>query len=387
MKVALVHYWLVSMRGGERVLEELCRMFPDADIYTHVVDTRAISKTIARHRIRTTFIARLPFARRLYQKYLPLMPYALEALDLTDYDLIISTEAGPAKGIIAAPGAVHICYVHSPLRYIWDKYHTYRQRAGFLTRHLMLPLSHHLRIWDVTSAARVDWFMANSHFVAQRIEKYYRRNADIVFPPVAVDQFEPVPDADLGDYYLLAGELVSYKRPDVAIEAFNRGSRKLIVIGDGAERKALERRAKGNIRFLGRVPFDQLRHHMARCRALVFPGEEDFGIVPVEVQASGRPVIAYAKGGALETVVDGETGILFDDCSAEGLVAALDRFEASGLERDGSDRRLTQAQLFTEAAFRSGVEKVLGRFGIDVQQTGTAPPHTPSTLSADPLIH
>lgn len=365
MKVALVHYWLLSMRGGERVLESLCRMFPDADVYTHVVDPARLSDEIVRHRIRTTFISRLPAARRLYQKYLPLMPLALETLDLTGYDLIISSEAGPAKGIIAAPDAVHLCYCHSPMRYLWDQYHVYQENAGLLTRLLMPPLLHRMRIWDVTTAARVDSFLANSRFVAQRIEKYYRRGSRVLHPPVAVDSFAPVPREEIGDYYLWAGQLVRYKRPDVAVEAFRRMGKKLVVIGEGAERRALERVAGDTVTFLGSAPFDVLRHHLARCKALVFPGAEDFGIVPVEAQASGRPVIAYGRGGVLETVVDGKTGILFGECSVEGLVEAVERFEQSGLGERCSADCVANASRFREDNFRAGFAEVLAEHGIE----------------------
>ena len=364
MRVAIVHYWLVSMRGGERVLESLCRLFPDADLFMHVADRAAMSKTIARHRVQTTFISRLPFARRFYQSYLPLMPLALEQLDLTGYDLVISNEAGPAKGIIPAPDAIHVCYACSPMRYIWDKYWTYREGAGFLTRLLMPPIAFGLRIWDFASAARVDRFMADSTFVAQRIGKYYRRDADVVFPPVAVEAFSPAPTDEIGDYYLWAGELVRYKRPDIAVEAFRRNGRRLLVIGDGAEARKLRRGAPANIAFLGKVPFAELKHHMARCRALVFPGDEDFGIIPVEVQASGRPVIAVARGGALDTVEDGRTGVLYRGSDADALVSAIERFEESGLGDRCRDDCVANASRFTERAFHEGVLRALALAGV-----------------------
>jgi glycosyltransferase involved in cell wall biosynthesis len=357
------------MRGGERVLEALCRMFPGADIYTHVLDPAAISPLLASHTIETTFVNRLPRAGRWYKSYLPLMPMALEALDLTGYDLIISSEAGPAKGIVPGPNAVHLSYVHSPMRYIWDQYHVYRRGAGPLARLTMLPLSHWLRVWDVTSAARVDRFVANSHFVARRIDKYYRRPADVVFPPVAVDLFAPVPPDELGDFYLWAGELVSYKRPEVAIEAFRQSGRRLVVIGDGPERRALERQAQGSrIEFLGKTDFAVLKAQMARCRALVFPGEEDFGIVPVEVQASGRPVIAFGSGGVLDSVIDGETGVFFDRPDSEALNAAIDGFEASGMVAECAGACTANARRFTEAAFVAGIRASLDNAGLDLER-------------------
>lgn len=356
MKVAIVHYWLIGMRGGERVLEALCELFPQAVIVTHVVDRSRVSNLILTHEIRETFISRLPFARRHYQKYLPLMPLALEQMDMSEFDLVISSESGPAKGIIVRPDALHLCYCHSPMRYIWDHFHLYRARAGAVTWALMPILAHRLRIWDVTSAVRVDAFVANSNFVAQRVRTYYRRESTVVAPPVAVGEFLPAPADQVGDHYLLAGELVSYKRPDLAIEAFTRSGRKLRVIGDGPMRHALERVAGPNVVFLGNVPFPQLKQEFSRCRALVFPGEEDFGIVPVEVMATGRPVIAYGRGGALDTVVPDVTGIFFFEQSVQSLATALDAFEADFLPILDSTAIRIHAKSFGPAVFK---EKIL----------------------------
>lgn len=363
-KVAIIHYWLVGMRGGEKVIEALCRMFPDADIFTHVAVPEQLSDTLRGHRIIQTSVGRLPFAPKLYQKYLPLMPRALEEIDLSGYDLVISSEAGPAKGVIAPPDAPHLCYCHSPMRYLWDQYHVYRDGAGPLTRLMMPPLAAKLRQWDVTSAARVDGFAANSSHVAARIQKYWRRDSDVVPPPVAVNDFAPVPREELGDFYLWAGELAPYKRPDLAIEAFRRLDRPLVVIG-GPDKtmRQLARQAGPKTHLLGKVPFAELKHHMARCKALIFPGEEDFGIVPVEVMASGRPVIAYGRGGALDTVVDGETGLLFREQSVEGLVAAVERFEAERLDDLDPAGLVRHAQQFSEEAFRNGIRASLERIG------------------------
>lgn len=363
-RVALVHYWLVGMRGGEKVLESLCRMYPQADIYTHVVDRARISDTLRAHRIFTTRIARLPMARRMYRNYLPLMPRALEDLDLSGYDLVISSESGPAKGVIAPPDAPHLCYCHSPMRYLWDQYPVYRDGAGPLTRALMSPLAHRLRQWDVTSAARVDGFAANSTHVAARIAKYWRRDARIVAPPVAVQDFSPVSVAERGDFYLWAGELAPYKRPDLAVEAFRRLGKPLVVIGGPAATVAkLARSAGPETAFLGPVPFATLRSYMARCKALIFPGEEDFGIVPVEVMASGRPVIAYGRGGVLDTVIDGRTGLLFHDQSVDALIAAVTRFEAERLDRLDPAALVRHAQGFDETAFQRGIRACLRDLG------------------------
>ncbi|MEL6416747.1 MAG: glycosyltransferase, partial [Pseudomonadota bacterium] len=328
MRVALVHYWLTNMRGGERVLETFCEMFPQADIYTHVVDRSKLSDTLNRHEIKTTFVSNLPFAKSQYQKYLPFMPRALEELDLTGYDLVISSESGPAKGVITSPDAFHLCYCHSPMRYIWDLYPHYLGTAGLLARQVFPGIAHRLRKWDVTSAARVDQFIANSNFVARRIRKFYRRDSEVVFPPVAVSEFAQARQAGPGEYYLAAGEMVGYKRFDLVVDAFTKLGAPLVVVGEGEQMKALQQRAGQNVKFVGRVKFSELKQRFGECKALVFPGEEDFGMIPVEVMAAGRPVIAYGKGGALDTVVDGKTGILFGEQTVDSLIDAVSRFEA-----------------------------------------------------------
>jgi len=364
-RVALIHYWLVGMRGGEQVLEALCRMFPQADIFTHVHDADKISPLLNRHRITTTSVSRMPFATRLYQNYLPLMPRALEELDLTGYDLVISSEAGPAKGVIAPPDAPHICYCHSPMRYLWDQYHSYRASAGPISKRVMPLLAHRLRTWDVASAARVDSFAANSTHVAARINKYWRREADVVHPPVAVDRFTPVPSRELGDFYLWAGELAPYKRPDLAVEAFRRMGKKLVMAGGPAKTaERLKEQAGDSVELLGRVSDEQMRDLMARCKALIFPGEEDFGMVPVEVMASGRPVIAFGRGGALDTVVDGRTGLLFHEQSVDGLIEAVEHFEASHLDDLNPAHLVAHARRFDEAAFRHGMAALLPDPGL-----------------------
>lgn len=359
-RVALIHYWLVGMRGGEKVLEALCRMYPQADIFTHVYDPDKISDTINAHRVFPTSVSKLPMARRLYQSYLPFMPRALEEIDLTGYDLVISSEAGPAKGVIPPPDAFHLCYCHSPMRYLWDQYHVYRNNAGRLSRMALPMIAHRLRGWDVTSAARVDAFAANSGHVADRIRKYWRRDAQVVHPPVDISAFSPAPEDEAGDFYLWAGELAPYKRPDLAVEAFNRLGLPLRVIGGpDTTRQRLARSANDNVTLLGRVPFDELRANLARCRALIFPGEEDFGIVPVEAMASGRPVIAYDRGGARDTVVPGQTGLLFKDQSVEGLMTAVQQFEAHRMFDVTPETLTAHAARFSEAAFRAGIERLL----------------------------
>jgi glycosyltransferase involved in cell wall biosynthesis len=333
-RVAIVHYWLVGMRGGERVLEEMLKLYPDADIFTHVADRERLSPRIAVRPITETFIARLPGARKHYQKYLGFMPRALEELDLNAYDLILSSESGPAKGVIARPDATHLCYCHSPMRYIWDHYHAYRKPLGWLQGTYFSHLAHRLRQWDVTSAARVDRFVANSRFVASRIHRVYNREAHVVHPPVDLDLYGP-DDAATGapvaqgarDYYLYVSELVPYKRADLAIDAFTGLDLPLKVVGRGSEFDRLSKNAPSNVTLLGRVEDADLPDLYRGARALIFPAEEDFGIVPVEAMACGTPVIAFGRGGALDSVVDGKTGLFFDEQSVPALRAVVQEFE------------------------------------------------------------
>ena len=332
MKVAIIHYWLVGMRGGEKVIEALCEMYPQADIFTHVYAPEMVSDKIKQHRIIPTFINALPRATRMYKSYLPLMPLALEQIDLRGYDLVISSESGPAKGVIPSSDALHICYCHTPMRYIWNMYHDYRNGAGRLTRMMMPPLSHYLRMWDVTSAARVDSFVANSATVARRIRRYYRAESVVIHPPVDTDAFSVAPPAEVGDYYLMVGELVSYKRADLAVRAFNEMKLKLVVIGGGEMLDDIRRIAGPTVTVMGAQRFDVLRHHYARCRALVFPGEEDFGMVPVEAMASGRPVIAFDRGGATETVSEGISGVFFAEQTVEAIIGAVKKLDEISLD-------------------------------------------------------
>jgi glycosyltransferase involved in cell wall biosynthesis len=361
-RIALVHYWLVRMRGGERVLEQVLRLFPEADIFTHVYDPDAISESIRARRVRTTFIDRLPASRRHYQKYLPLMPRALEELDLSAYDLVISFESGPAKGVITSPDALHVCYCHSPMRYLWDSYGEYRRTAGALSKVAMSLFFNGLRIWDVASAARVDHFMANSSFVQRRVRKVWRREATVVHPPAPTDRFRI---ADIvSDRYLWVGELTPYKRADIAVEAFTRLGLPLTVVGDGPMAATVKRGAGPNIEFIERLDFDSLRKAYSECRALVFTPLEDFGIVPVEAMAAGRPVLAYGKGGALDTVVPGVTGLLFEDQTVEGLMDGVRRMEAW---LPGFDPRaaVDHAARFSEPNFRANFLDALDGFAAD----------------------
>lgn len=385
MRVAIIHYWLVSMRGGEQVLEALCDLYPDADIFTLVCDRARISEKIGRHRIHTSIMQKIPGSTRHYKKLLPIMPFALEQFDLRSYDLILSSESGPAKGVIPPPGAIHICYCHSPMRYLWDHYHTYRAGSGRLTRLMMSLMSPWLRQWDVCTAARVDHFVANSNHVKDRIERYYRRRASVVSPPVATDRFDPADT--VGDYYLCAGQLVGYKRVDIAVQACSRSGRKLIVVGEGEEMQRLKAIAGPSVTFLGRVPFETLRDLMRRCRALLFPGEEDFGITPVEVMACGRPVIAFGKGGALDTIVPGVTGLFHDSQSADSLEAVLDAFERDQDRFDGGAIR-AHAMAFGADSFKHRmagiIEQEVRRRGRRERMKGAVPGPTAVRAANDP---
>jgi glycosyltransferase involved in cell wall biosynthesis len=381
MRIAIVHYWLVGMRGGEKVLEALCDLYPTADIYTHVFVPDALSKTITSHNVFTSFIARLPRATVWYKIYLPLMPLALEHLDLRKYDLIISSESGPAKGIIPPPHAVHVCYCHSPMRYIWNMYLDYRSQAGSLSRPALAVFAHYLRQWDFSSAARVDLFVANSHNVAARIQKYFRREAEVIYPPVDVENFRREKHLGAADYYLMVGELTAYKRPDLAINAFNASGRKLVVIGGGEMLRELKRTAGPNITILGPQPFESLRSHYSRCRALIFPGEEDFGIVPVEAMASGCPVIAFGRGGALETVVDGITGVFFETQTSDSIERAVRR--ADGVKFN-SEAIARHAAKFNRARFVRQMKSTIDR----ALRTNTLPsPHLQTAVDALSTAH
>ncbi|MDR2695308.1 MAG: glycosyltransferase [Deltaproteobacteria bacterium] len=327
MRVALVHYWLTAHRGGEKVLEALCALFPQAVIFTHVCDRAQLSPILARHEIRESFIHRLPFAERHYRRYLPLMPLALEELDMRGFDLIISNESGPAKGVLAPTRTPHLCYCLSPMRYLWDMYHDYREHSGAVTRLIMAPFFHRLRQWDALSALRVDRFVAISRHVAARICKIYRREAEVVYPPVDVDFFAQGAASVQRGYYLCFGQLEAYKRADLAVAACTQAKLPLVVLGEGREAKRLRAMAGPTVRFEGRQPAASVRRWLQGARALLFPGEEDFGIVPVEAMAAGCPVIAYGAGGALDTVEDGESGLFFREQDAGALLDAIERFE------------------------------------------------------------
>jgi len=335
-RVAIVHYWFVGVGGGEKVVEALAEMFPQAHLFCLVADAATMTPRLQTHPLTTSFLQRIPGARRWYRHFLPLQPFALEQLDLSDYDLVISLESGPAKGVITHTETCHICYCLSPMRYLWDMYPSYRRGLGPLVRTVFSLTSHYLRMWDLASASRVDHFGAISQTVASRVRKHYRREARVIYPPVNVANGYLAEKT--GDYYLVVGRLVDYKRVDLAIEACNRLKRRLRIIGKGDQWAKLRDIAGPTVEFLGPVDDNTVRENYAHCRALLFPGEEDFGIVPVEAQSFGRPVIAFGRGAAIETVIGlGEdhgkapeisTGIFFTEQTPESLIDAIVRFES-----------------------------------------------------------
>ena len=352
MSFAIVHEWFESYAGSERVVEQLLRTFPSAEVLALVDFLSGPDRSMLQGKpVRTSFIQRLPLARTQFRNYLPLMPLAVEQFDLSGHDVVISSNHAFAKGIITRPDQMHVSYVHTPIRYAWELQHEYLRQAN-LTRGLKSLLVratlHYLRSWDRLTSDRVDAFIANSHYIAQRIRKTYRRRAYVIHPPVDVDSFAAATPKD--DFYLAASRMVPYKRIDLVVQAFaHMPDRQLIVIGEGPEQKKIAAMATPNVKLLGYQPFDVLRDHMQRARAFVFAAEEDFGIMPVEAQACGTPVIAFGRGGVRETVIDGQTGLFFERQTAAAIKDAVERF-------DSFRRRVSPTQI-REHAMRFGPER------------------------------
>lgn len=373
MKVAIVHDWLVVYGGAERVLEHLIDLYPQADVYSLIDFVPQDQRHFLRGKMpKTSFIQDMPGAQKHYRKMLPLMPLAIEQLDLTSYDLIISSSYCVAKGVLTGPNQVHVSYCHSPMRYAWDQYQGYLREMN-LVKGLKSWFArwqlHRLRTWDVRSSNSVDQFLANSGFVARRISKFYGRASNVVYPPVDTHLFTPQNEKE--DFYLAAGRLVPYKRIDLIVDAFARmPERKLVVIGDGPEMEKIRAKATPNVKLMGYQSSEVMRDHMARAKAFVFPAEEDFGIVPVEAQACGTPVIAFGRGGALETVRGDasdpqRTGLFFYEQSVESLCDAVERFEKS----PAFDPRVIRAhaETFSIEAFKANIVREVNaailRFG------------------------
>ncbi len=350
MRVALVHDWLNGMRGGEKILEVLAEIFPQAHIYTLLYEPEKISPLINKLSVTTSFIQNLPFRRSAYRYYLPLFPRAVESFKLSGYDLVISTSHCVAKGVQAPPGSIHLCYCFTPMRYVWEF-----SRDYFGVKSIFLqPFLARLRKWDARTASRPDYFWAISQNVANRIKRYYNRDSFILYPPVDADFFVPR-DKD-GDFYLIVSALVPYKRIDIAVEAFTKLGRPLRIIGSGTEWKNLRKKAGPNIKFLGWQPDEVVRENYASCRAFVFPGVEDFGITVLEAQACGRPVIAYRAGGALETInIKARTGIFFAEQSPGSLLKAIEEFEAAAAAFD--KRKIRESVMgFSRQVFKEKIK-------------------------------
>ena len=333
-KVAVICDWLVSYAGAEKVVEAILEIFPSADIYTTVYKKENFLGTcFEKHNVFESFISKLPKADRLYQKYLPLMPLAIEQFDLSSYDLIISSSHAIAKGVIASPDQLHICYCHSPIRYAWDFQNQYLNSSPMgkgLKGKIIKYLLHKIRLWDVRSANGVDAFVSNSKYISRRILKCYRRESTVIYPNVSVNDFDVIDSKS--DYYFTASRLVPYKKIKLIVEAFSKmPDKKLIVIGKGEQDKEIAKVLAPNVEFLGYQPFNILKEHLENCRAFVFAAEEDFGILPVEAQACGTPVIAYNKGGTAETILHGKTGILFKKQTIESIIDAVNNFEERGV--------------------------------------------------------
>lgn len=334
MKICFVHEYLIDYGGAEQVLKGFLEIWPNSPIFTLIYDKEGNCKDIINStKVIGSFLNKFPYARRKHRAYLPLMPLAIEQLDLSGYDVVISESHAIAKGVITGPDQLHIGYIHTPIRYAWDMQEAYLKQAGldkglrsFITRALL----HYLRIWDMRTVAGVDYYIANSNFVARRIMKLYKREADVIYPPVDVDRFSI--GKEKKDFYITISRLVSYKKVDLIVRAFNRlPDRDLVVIGDGPEMKSLKKIASSNIIFMGFQPEAVIEDMLKQAKAFVYAAEEDFGIVPVEAQACGTPVIAYGKGGVLETVVEGETGFFFEEQNETALIEAINAFEGSAL--------------------------------------------------------
>lgn len=327
MKIAIVHDWLTNMGGAERLVINFKEIYPEAPIYTSIYNPEKLDEELKNIDVRTSFLQKKRGAKTNHKKHFPFMPMAFESFDLNEYDIVLSSSTSCAKGVITNPNTMHVCYCNTPMRYGWEFYYEYANdpKISRIKKIFLKYFMSYMRIWDVASSKRVDYFIANSENVAKRIWKHYRRESVVIHPAVRTKKFS-ISEID-EEYFLVMSRLVPYKRIDLAVEAFNELGLPLVIIGTGSEEEKLKVMAKDNIKFLGRQSDEVLKEYYSKCRAFIFPGEEDFGITPLEAQASGRPVIAYGKGGALETIIEEKTGIFFNEQTVESLKEALARFE------------------------------------------------------------
>ena len=328
MRVALVHDYLTQYGGGERVLEAFCEIWPEAPIYTLVYNEKQTGSAFANRRVKTSFLQKFPLVKRHHRPFLIMMPWAIEQFDFSQYDLVVSDSASFAKGVITRPQTIHLCYCHTPTRYIWDDSHRYIREFNYpsLVKKIIPLFLNYLRLWDEAASARPDYFIANSYFVASRIKKYYQRETEVIYPPVKAHDFYIARNPK--DYFLIVARFLSYKKIDLAIKVFNQFGWPLKIISDGPEKRKLKKIAGANIEFVGSVDDKKLKDYYAYCRAFIFPQEEDFGIAAVEAMAAGRPVIAFAGGGALEIVKENITGLFFNEQTEESLAAVLKKFDS-----------------------------------------------------------
>ncbi|MDK0954336.1 glycosyltransferase family 4 protein [Clostridium perfringens] len=363
MNIALIHDWLTNMGGAERVVINFKEIYQDAPIYTTLYNESNLDEELQNIDVRTSFLQNIKGANKKHQKFFPLMPMAFESFDLNAYDVVLSSSSSCAKGVVTNPETMHVCYCHSPMRYGWEFYYEYTKDMKGIKKKLIKYFMNYMKIWDVSSSNRVDYFIANSENVAKRIWKHYKRESVVIHPPVRCNLFE-VGNVD-EDYFLVLSRLVEYKRIDLAVKAFNKLGLPLVIIGDGPEREKLEKMAGDNIKFLGRQPDSLIKEYYSKCRAFIFPGEEDFWITPLEAQASGRPVIAFGKGGALETVVEGKTGLFFLNQSVDDLVECIKKFENTKFDKFTIRKH---AESFDEKIFKEKIENFIKEKNVEFKE-------------------
>jgi glycosyltransferase involved in cell wall biosynthesis len=371
MKIAFVHDFLLRLGGAERVLKVLMDMYPEAPVYTLLYDKKKCGEVFPAERVKTSSLQKWPrFLPGMHKFMFPFMPGAIEQFDLGEYDVVVSSSGAYSHGVITNLDTTHICYYHSPMRYAWDYTHKYlkEQNLGGIGEFLASGMLHKVRIWDFLAADRVDVPLANSETVAGRIRKYYRQEAEVVHPPVDVSRFEP--HAKHEGYFLIVSALTPYKRIDLAVELFNKLGKRLVIIGDGKDRARLERMAASNIDFLGFKPDEVVKEYFENCRAFIFPGEEDFGIAPIEAMACGKPVLAFRKGGLLETMIEGKTGQFFDEQTASSMEDGLTQLLIN--EKDYEPEEIAKhAQKFSTENFKKKMKSLIESARIGYHKTNS----------------